>query len=416
MRTVLELMVVMPLLMVTIRSLFALLARVGLRSTFVAKDYAFHPSVSVVVPVYNESEQVFKTIESLMANEYPADRLEVIAVDDCSVDDTYEWLQKAAATWPRVRVLRNPTNMGKHHGLLNALPHTRGEIIVSIDSDAIFDRRAIAEVSACFADPEIGAVGGRIGVSNPKENWLTACQTLLYYYVFHVAKMWQNWTRNVLCISGCFYAVRRNHLLAIVPQIRARNWFGIPLRGGEDSFMTLSLLLRGVKTYCNPQAQCWTAVPNNLRQFFMQQLRWRRSAFRNLFWMLRRFPALVKVFHPVTMVYVMVKFAALTLWPIMLIEGLLLRPPGAHAIELAMGVVACVAMGCLFGLYAQRHNPEQQVNAFSVAFFGLWMTLDMLFLSVLALCTQDEGGWGTRGVARQPASETTDEASPTHLG
>lgn len=396
----LEVMSALPLLMMAINFVFALLARIGLRSTFVYKDYTFQPSVSVLLPAFNEGQHVLKTIESLMASNYPPERLEVIAVDDCSIDDTHMWIERAASNWPRVRALRNPVNVGKHHTLLNALSYASGDIIVCIDSDAIFDCNAISEVTACFADPEIGAVGGRIGISNPNENWLTRCQTLLYYYVFHVAKMWQNWTRNVLCISGCFFAVRREHLLAIEPEIKARAWFGIGVRDGEDSFMTLQLLLRGLKTYCNIEAQCWTAVPNNSRQFFMQQLRWRRSTFRNLFWMLRRFNAMVKVLHPVTAVYVLVQCASLVLWPMVMIGSLVSSSLVSMASHVALGMASYVATGYAFGLYARRHNPEQHVSALSVSIAGVWMVLDMFFLSILALCTQDVGEWGTRGVAQ----------------
>ena len=89
------------------------------------------------------------------------------------------------------------------------------------------------------------------------------------------------------CISGCLFAIRRELLLEIEPAIRARHWFGIPVNQGEARFLTHQTLLRGYGTYINNDALCWTTVPNTLSVLFKQQLRWRRSIVRDLFYTLR---------------------------------------------------------------------------------------------------------------------------------
>ncbi len=80
-----------------------------------------------------------------------------------------------------IRVGRNDFNCGKARTVCNALEHSNAEIIISIDSDCIFHPDAIRELTACFAEPGIGSVGGRVGVSNPNDNVITAIQTIIYY-------------------------------------------------------------------------------------------------------------------------------------------------------------------------------------------------------------------------------------------
>jgi hyaluronan synthase len=72
------------------------------------------PALTVVIPAYNEGRQVADTMFSVAASDYPADKLQIIAVDDGSQDDTWLWMQRANAEMPgRFTLIRQPRNMGK---------------------------------------------------------------------------------------------------------------------------------------------------------------------------------------------------------------------------------------------------------------------------------------------------------------
>jgi cellulose synthase/poly-beta-1,6-N-acetylglucosamine synthase-like glycosyltransferase len=124
----------------------------------------YEPTITVVVPLFNEGRSIYDTIISLVQLDYPRDKLEVTVVDDCSTDDSYEWACKAAHEYPNVRVLRNPFNMGKRKGINHAVRESSAEIIVSVDSDVIVYPTALRELVARFVGPEIAAVGGRVHV------------------------------------------------------------------------------------------------------------------------------------------------------------------------------------------------------------------------------------------------------------
>lgn len=402
--TFVQLIFALPLMVMVMNFGVTLMLRFGAKSTFLVKNYALQPRVSVLLPCFNEGEHVFHTIESILASDYPMEKVEVIAVDDCSADDTFEWIERAARRWANVRAFRNPVNSGKHQTLSHALSHSSGEILICIDSDCIFDSRAIAELTACFVDETIGAVGGRVGISNACQNVLTQCQTVVYYYSFQIMKMLQNWTRNVICISGCLFAVRREHFEAIEEQVKHRNWFGVGVRDGEDRYMTHLLLLKGLKTYINIDAQCWTAAPNNFRQLFMQQLRWRRSGLRDLFWTLRKFGDNLEVLHPLTVVNLLIPGALQVLWPAMCIYGLASGWLAEHLLQdmqLYFGI--WVVVGLLYNLYVRWHNPEQTVNPLLIGALGMWFIADSFVITLVALCTFDVGEWGTRGTSEKKA-------------
>jgi len=398
----------LPLLVLALNFGIALLLRLGVKSTFLEKKYVAEPlRVSVLLPCFNEGEQVFRTIESILASDYPMNKLEVIAVDDCSADDTFLWIEQAARQWSNVRAFKNSINSGKHQTLSKAFEHSIGEVLICIDSDCIFDKRAIAELMACFWDERIGAVGGRVGVSNVRTNILTQCQTLIYYYQYQVSKMLQNWARNITCISGAMFAIRREHFKSIEIDVKARNWFGIGIRDGEDRYMTHLLLLKGLKTYINTDAQCWTNVPDNIKQLFMQQLRWRRGSLRDFFWTLRTFRANLNVLHPIVLVNMLISGLLVILWPWMdiyvmaagwQIEEFFLK------ILLYISIYICV--GLIFNFYVHRHNPEQKVSVLVVGAIGLWFIANTFLITLLALCTFDVGDWGTRGVTAKAGKST----------
>ncbi|HJX83610.1 MAG TPA: glycosyltransferase, partial [Candidatus Angelobacter sp.] len=125
----------------------------------IKKDYAYQPTVSVILPCYNEGKTVYDAIESISHSNYPADRFEVIAQDDCSVDDSYQWMLQAQQDFTRIRVTvdRNTANCGKARTVCNALVHSSAEVVISVDSDCIFDTDAVRELMACFNEPKIGA-------------------------------------------------------------------------------------------------------------------------------------------------------------------------------------------------------------------------------------------------------------------
>ncbi|HSP79186.1 MAG TPA: glycosyltransferase family 2 protein, partial [Myxococcaceae bacterium] len=242
-----------------------------------ATDDSYQPTVTVVIPLFNEGEGIFHTVRSLLEQDYPTDKLSICVVDDCSTDDSHAWAMRAAEGHPNVKVTRNPHNMGKRKGIARAVREATSELIVSVDSDVLVHESAVRELVRRFVSPRIAAVGGRTYVSNRHQNWLTRMIEIKFYYAQEWLKDLERSFRTVLCLSGCLTAYRRHVLLELEPILEARSIAGVPIKYGEDRFLTRQSVKAGYETVYTTAAWCTTAAPSTLAAYFSQQLRWRRS-------------------------------------------------------------------------------------------------------------------------------------------
>src|SRR5688572_28741320 len=206
----------LPILLILYRYVFGLFFRISeslMRPHFkvgdVERDYSWQPMVSYMVPCFNEGDHIYKTAKSILAQDWPKDKIELIIVDDMSKDDSYQWALKAKELGS-VTVIRNETNMGKRRCLVLATKASRGEILVSVDSDAVVAPDALKELVSYFhKNPEIGAVGGILGVTNTNASSIRQTQAIKYYFTHRLFKATENVFRTVLCLSGTMTAYRR---------------------------------------------------------------------------------------------------------------------------------------------------------------------------------------------------------------
>jgi len=364
----------------------------------------FEPTVTVVVPLYNEGKSIYDTIVSLVKLDYPSNKLEITVVDDCSTDDSYEWACKAARDLSltggaSVRVLRNPHNMGKRKGINYAVRESRAEIIVSVDSDVIIFPTALRELVARFVGPEIAAVGGRVHVSNPNENWLTRLQTIKYYFGQEHLKNLERGLRSVMCLSGCLTAYRRHVLMELEPILENRNILGISIKYGEDRFLTHQIVKRGYRTVMTMKAMCFTKAATTMKGYFNQQLRWKRSNIVDFIvgighaWQL----------HPLLCLQYLSMLLLLLVYPFVIITHV---QTGAF-FQLAMFHVAVIAGFSLVYYFAPSVRalpPWLRVHPISFLPMAVMMPVAYLLLTPLGLFTLDSSSWETRGHGGAPAA------------
>src|SRR5262249_14444095 len=124
-----------------------------------------------------------------------------------------------------------------------------------------------------------GAVCGHTDVLNKGANLLTRMQALQYFIAFSVYKSAEALFGSVTCCSGCFSGYRRSAVDPIASDWANQRFFGQPSTYGDDRSLTNFLLPRWRVVYA-PDAKAHTAVPEKLRQFMRQQLRWKKSWMR----------------------------------------------------------------------------------------------------------------------------------------
>jgi cellulose synthase/poly-beta-1,6-N-acetylglucosamine synthase-like glycosyltransferase len=109
------------------------------------------PSVTVVLPAHNEERQIAGAIESALAQDYPADRLQILVVSDASTDQTDAIVEQYASRG--VELLRMPTRGGKTAAENAACAVLRGEIVLNSDASIRLHRLAIRRLVECMTDP-----------------------------------------------------------------------------------------------------------------------------------------------------------------------------------------------------------------------------------------------------------------------
>jgi len=222
----------------------------------------YEPTVSVLIPAYNEEAVILDTVRSVLASKYP--RLEVLVIDDGSIDHTAELVRENFGRDPRVRLLLQP-NRGKPTALNHGLAEETGEIVVSIDADTIVDSDAIPLLVRHFADPAVGAVAGNVKVMN-RNRWLTRWQALEYITS-------QNLEKRAFDLLNC---------IPVVPGA-AGAWRADVLKshGGfsgdtiaEDTDLTLTIRREGWKILYDEDAIGRTEVPETVEALIRQRFRW----------------------------------------------------------------------------------------------------------------------------------------------
>jgi len=119
------------------------------------------PTVTVVIPTYNEANHIEEKLDDVYRQDYPRQRLEIIVVDSASTDGTAEKAKRWAEAHPDVdvKIIEEPERRGKAAALNKALAAARGEIFIITDADCRWSQRdALRRVAAWLADQSVGAV------------------------------------------------------------------------------------------------------------------------------------------------------------------------------------------------------------------------------------------------------------------
>jgi cellulose synthase/poly-beta-1,6-N-acetylglucosamine synthase-like glycosyltransferase len=160
-----------------------LLGLLGIGRRAMPQEVDSLPSVSVLIAAYNEARDIEATLRNKLALDYPHDRLEIIVVSDESTDGTDAIVEKlAAAADIPVRLVRQQPRRGKTAGLNLIVPRACGEILVFSDANSMYEVQALRHLVACFADPAVGYVTGKMVYTNPEGALLgDGCSSYMKY-------------------------------------------------------------------------------------------------------------------------------------------------------------------------------------------------------------------------------------------
>src|ERR1043166_7411648 len=246
------------------------------------------PSVSIIVPAYNEEVNAVKTIKNLLQQDYPD--FEIIFVDDGSQDNTYkiveEFADKIATSNHEGRVISikvlTKQNGGKASALNYGISHTENEYVVCIDADTQLRSDAISELMKKFLFDSvpgnknrcIGAVAGNVKIGN-ENTMLTKWQSIEYITAQNFDRRAFDLINGISVVPGAIGAFRKEAIE------KAGGFTNDTL--AEDCDLTIRILRNGYRIVNCSNAVAITEAPETLKQFMKQRFRWNYGIMQS-FW------------------------------------------------------------------------------------------------------------------------------------
>lgn len=383
-------------------------------------------TVTVQVPVYNEDPYaLYRCLLSLFEQSRRPNRVHV--VDDGSSDpESYEtvkaWFLGQAHSYGIAGTWTRTPNRGKRHAQMTVLADDDGDIFLTLDSDSVLERQAIDEGLKPFADPQVMSVAGMVVVWNAKTNFLTMLTCMLYTSFTRGFRSAQSVLGQVMVNSGTLAFYRGWVIREFAGAYENERLFGRAMQMNDDSFMTFAAMLQG-KTVHQPSSVAFTLVPENLRHYFNQQLRWMRGTFVRQAWWFR-------YLSPRRFAFWMPALELLGFVLSFFVVGYIAVGhtfDGHRAELLATTAVVGVLLNYTIALRYFIISRSDESRAFTFATFllapvaGLWRLAFLRLLMLYAMATfWRVGKWGTRervevGLESRPAPQPAWDASTREL-
>ena len=215
------------------------------------------PSVSIIIPVFNEKDNIEKVIKAVKGLSYPRKK-EIIVVDDGSTDGTYDIIKKIKG----IRVFTKK-NGGRASAVNYGLKRARGEIITRIDADSFPEKNALLKAIPHF-EKDVASVATTVLIKNPK-GLLEKLQEIEYVMIA--------WSRKILEYLDAIYVTPgpmsfyRRKVLLKLGGFDEKNLT-------EDIEIAWKLMKNNYKIKMALDTRVYTKAPNNLEKWWNQRLRW----------------------------------------------------------------------------------------------------------------------------------------------
>ncbi len=121
------------------------------------------PTVSIIVPTYNEAEVIGRRLENIAELEFPRDKLQVLVVDSASTDATRDIVRRFAEKHSKeiqVALVEQPARLGKAAAINEAIRQSKADFLVLTDADVTNPRQALSNLLVSFRDSTIGGASG----------------------------------------------------------------------------------------------------------------------------------------------------------------------------------------------------------------------------------------------------------------
>jgi cellulose synthase/poly-beta-1,6-N-acetylglucosamine synthase-like glycosyltransferase len=228
------------------------------------------PSVTIAVPVWNEEETLAGTLESLLALDYPKDKLHIVVVNDGSRDNTLQ-IARSFEHYAQIEVI-DKENGGKHTAVNLVLEKSQSDLFACLDADSFVDADTLKTIVKYFEDPTVMAVTPCLKVLNP-QTFIQKLQAVEYTMGVFLKRVFGN-LNSIQVTPGPFSVFRKRVFDDLGPYRKAHNT--------EDFEIALRMHLHHYKIVNSHKAFVYTKTPKTIRALLKQRVRWTQGSIQNL--------------------------------------------------------------------------------------------------------------------------------------
>jgi len=238
----------------------------------VVVDAKYTPTVSILIPARDEEEVIGRLLQRMTELTYPHHKLQVIVIDDASSDSTGRIADEYSSSYAFIEVLHRENGnggKGKASAMNAGFKCTRGEIVLCFDADYYPQKNIVEKLAKEFADPNVGAVQGRVVVLNEPQNMVTRLVALERIGGYRVDQEARDDLGLIAQFGGTVGGFRRSLLESL------RGWDESIL--AEDTDLTFRVYLAGYKVRYVVDAECYEEAVDNWKAYRQQRYRWARG-------------------------------------------------------------------------------------------------------------------------------------------
>ena len=232
----------------------------------------FEPTVSILIPARDEEKVIGRLLQRMVELTYPKDKLQVIVIDDGSSDSTGRIADEYSSRYGFIEVLhreKRDGGKGKAVAMNAGFKHSTGEILLCFDADYYPEKGIVEKLAKEFADPNVGAVQGRVVVLNEPQNIVTRLVALERIGGYRVDQEARNDLGLIAQFGGTVGGFRRSLLESL------GGWDESIL--AEDTDLTFRVYLAGYKVRYIGDAECYEEAVDNWKAYRNQRYRWARG-------------------------------------------------------------------------------------------------------------------------------------------
>lgn len=245
--------------------------------------YSIHdnlPTLSVIIPAYNEEEVIGEKIESIFAGNYPIDKIEVLVGSDASTDKTNEIVKACQHKYPNIQLIEFSGRSGKPSIVNHLVGLSKNNILLLTDANIMLGPASIFEMIKHFKNNNIALVDSNMQHKGIKKEGISRQEKTYIEGEVEIKNAEGNiWGSMIGPFGGC-YAIRKSYYTKVPENSLV-----------DDFFINMKVLEKGGLAINETNALVYEDVSSVLKEEFKRKIRIATGNFQNLS---RFFPLLFK--------------------------------------------------------------------------------------------------------------------------